>query len=134
MSGSSGLDLQHRLVLTGNANPIVFLTGHGDIPMTVQAMKAGAVDSLTKSFRNRTLLDAITVGIERDAAQRAEAQIVKECLANSFAHGRRCPPTYASNRHPRLSYGYNWPSSQPKCRSGRSGRVSEGCSFCPKCP
>lgn len=78
MPGWSGLDLQHHLASIGNAKPIVFLTGHGDIPMSVQAMKAGAVDFLTKPFRDQNLLDAVTAAIERDLAQRAQAQIVQK--------------------------------------------------------
>ena len=78
MPGSSGLDLQQHLAATGNAKPIVFLTGHGDIPMTVQAMKAGAVDFLTKPVRDQSLLDAVTTGIERDIAQRADARLIKQ--------------------------------------------------------
>ena len=58
MPGLSGLDLQNRLAAKGDAPPIIFLTGHGDIPMTVQAMKLGAVDFLTKPVRDQTLLDA----------------------------------------------------------------------------
>ena len=78
MPGWSGLDLQHHLASIGNAKPIVFLTGHGDIPMSVQAMKAGAVDFLTKPFRDQNLLDAVTAAIERDLAQRAQAKIVQK--------------------------------------------------------
>ena len=77
MPGSSGLDLQQHLAAAGNAKPIIFLTGHGDIPMSVQAMKAGAIDFLTKPVRDQSLLDAVTLGIERDLAQRASAQITK---------------------------------------------------------
>lgn len=77
MPGASGLDLQHHLAQSGNPKPIIFLTGHGDIPMTVQAMKAGAVDFLTKPVRDQTLLDAVIAGIATDAARRAEAAIVK---------------------------------------------------------
>lgn len=77
MPGASGLDLQQHFAATGNAKPIIFLTGHGDIPMTVQAMKAGAVDFLTKPFRDQSLLDAVSAGIERDLAQRADAELVK---------------------------------------------------------
>lgn len=84
MPGASGLDLQQQLAANGNTKPIVFLTGHGDIPMTVQAMKAGAVDFLTKPFRDQSLLDAVAVGIERDLAQRAEARIVRQ-LADRYA-------------------------------------------------
>jgi len=80
MPGVSGLDLQRKLAESGNAKPIVFLTGHGDIPMSVQAMKAGAIDFLTKPVREQTLLDAIAAGIERDTAQRAHARLIKEYL------------------------------------------------------
>jgi FixJ family two-component response regulator len=78
MPGSSGLDLQQHLAENGNTMPIVFLTGHGDIPMSVQAMKAGAVDFLTKPFRDQSLLDAVSAGIERDVARRADARVVHE--------------------------------------------------------
>ena len=77
MPGASGLDLQHVLSQSGNPKPIIFLTGHGDIPMTVQAMKAGAVDFLTKPVRDQTLLDAVAAGIAMDARRRAEAAVVK---------------------------------------------------------
>ncbi|RCW83804.1 response regulator transcription factor [Phyllobacterium bourgognense] len=81
MPGLSGLDLQHRLAESGNAKPIVFLTAHGDIPMSVQAMKAGAVDFLTKPVRDQTLLDAIAAGIEIDIQQRAHSRILKGYLS-----------------------------------------------------
>ena len=77
MPGSSGLDLQSQLTAKGDAPPIIFLTGHGDIPMSVKAMKAGAVDFLTKPVRDQTLLDAIDAAIKKDIARRGEAQIVK---------------------------------------------------------
>ncbi|BBK41643.1 DNA-binding response regulator [Allostella vacuolata] len=80
MPGLSGLDLQRRLAERGETRPIIFLTGHGDIPMSVQAMKAGAIDFLTKPFRDQTLLDAIAAGIERDIAERARASKLKENL------------------------------------------------------
>lgn len=78
LPGVSGLDFQHQLAAAGNAKPIVFLTAHGDIPMSVQAMKAGAVDFLTKPVRDQTLIDAVTRGIDRDIAQRAAAVATKE--------------------------------------------------------
>ena len=78
MPGSSGLDLQQHLAAAGIAKPIVFLTGHGDIPMSVQAMKSGAVDFLTKPVRDQTLLDAVVAGVERDVADRANARIVRQ--------------------------------------------------------
>lgn len=74
LPGVSGLEFQHHLAASGNSKPVVFLTGHGDIPMSVQAMKAGAVDFLTKPVRDQTLIDAVMLGIERDIAQRAAAE------------------------------------------------------------
>jgi FixJ family two-component response regulator len=76
MPGLSGLDLQRELTEAGVSIPIIFVTGHGDIPMSVRAMKAGAVEFLTKPFRDQDLLDAIRQGIERDReARRHEAQM-----------------------------------------------------------
>ncbi len=72
LPGRSGLDIQAELAKAGVRIPIVFMTGHGDIPMTVQAMKAGAVDFLTKPFRDQQMLDAVGTAIERDRARRAE--------------------------------------------------------------
>jgi FixJ family two-component response regulator len=77
MPGASGLDLQRHLAQTGNPKPVIFLTGHGDIAMTVQAMKAGAVDFLTKPVRDQTLLDAVIEGVAMDAAQRVASAVVK---------------------------------------------------------
>jgi len=71
LPGQSGLDLQRDLAATGVQLPIVFITGHGDIPMTVQAMKAGAIEFLTKPFRDQDLLDAVNIGLARDRARRA---------------------------------------------------------------
>jgi FixJ family two-component response regulator len=71
MPGLSGLDLQHLLASKGILTPIVFLTGHGDIAMSVQAMKAGAVDFLTKPVRDQTFLDAVSTAIANDVARRA---------------------------------------------------------------
>lgn len=77
MPGVNGLDFQQQLAASGKPKPIVFLTGHGDIPMTVQAMKAGAVDFLTKPARDQALLDAVMASIERDAVQRKQAEIAR---------------------------------------------------------
>ena len=71
MPGPSGLDLQQALTQLDVPVPVVFLTGHGDIPMSVQAMKAGAVDFLTKPVRKETLLAAVTAALARDAETRA---------------------------------------------------------------
>jgi FixJ family two-component response regulator len=70
MPGRSGLEFQRDLAAAGSALPIVFITGHGDIPMTVQAMKAGAIEFLTKPFRDQDLLDAVNVGLGRDRVRR----------------------------------------------------------------
>ncbi|MCA1443460.1 response regulator transcription factor [Ensifer sp. IC4062] len=70
MPGLSGLDLQRHLQSNGIATPIVFLTGHGDIAMSVEAMKAGAVDFLTKPVRDQTFLDAVSNAIATDIARR----------------------------------------------------------------
>lgn len=66
MPGLSGLDLQRALAEGGRSLPIVFITGHGDIPMTVEAMKAGAVGFLSKPFRNQDLIDAVKEGVAKD--------------------------------------------------------------------
>jgi FixJ family two-component response regulator len=76
LPGLSGLDFQAEL---GKANiriPIIFMTGHGDIPMSVRAMKGGAVDFLTKPFRDQDMLDAVTVAIERDRKRREADKVV----------------------------------------------------------
>jgi FixJ family two-component response regulator len=70
LPGSSGLDLQRKLTEADIDVPIIFVTGHGDIPMSVRAMKAGAVEFLTKPFRDQDLLDAVQQAIERDRAVR----------------------------------------------------------------
>ena len=77
----SGLDFQAELAEAGIHIPIIFMTGHGDIPMTVRAMKAGAVDFLTKPFRDQDLLDAVTAAIERDRNSRHEARILSDLQA-----------------------------------------------------
>jgi FixJ family two-component response regulator len=75
----SGLDLQRQLAAAEFAIPIIFITGHGDIPMSVQAMKAGAVEFLTKPFRDQELLDAIHQAIQRDCANRKrQAEIAEQ--------------------------------------------------------
>src|SRR6204780_5048315 len=72
LPGLNGLDLQKRVAVERPGMPIVFITGHGDIPMTVQAMKAGAVEFLTKPFREQDLLDAVQQALERDRAARLD--------------------------------------------------------------
>jgi FixJ family two-component response regulator len=72
LPGLSGLDFQSQLAGRGIDLPVIFMTGHGDIPMTVRAMKAGAIDFLSKPFRDQDMLDAVTGAIERDRRRRAE--------------------------------------------------------------
>jgi FixJ family two-component response regulator len=71
LPGQSGLEFQRDLAAANRDLPIIFITGHGDIPMTVQAMKGGALEFLTKPFRDQDLLDAVEVGLARDRARRA---------------------------------------------------------------
>ena len=78
LPGLSGLDLQKRMVEAGIEIPIIFITGHGDIPMTVQAMKAGAVEFLTKPFRDQDLLDAIQQALDRDRTARKQRTQINE--------------------------------------------------------
>jgi len=73
LPGLSGLDFQSELAKANIQIPIVFMTGHGDIPMTVRAMKAGAVEFLPKPFRDQDMLDAVQAGLERDRARRRNA-------------------------------------------------------------
>ena len=70
MPGRSGLELQRDLATANRQLPIIFITAHGDIPMTVQAMKGGAIEFLTKPFRDQDLIDAVEAGIARDHARR----------------------------------------------------------------
>src|ERR1700675_1289102 len=72
LPGVSGLDFQRELANTGVQIPIIFITGHGDIPMTVKAMKSGAVEFLTKPFRDQDLLDAINQALDRDRVMRQQ--------------------------------------------------------------
>ncbi|HXW24623.1 MAG TPA: response regulator transcription factor [Xanthobacteraceae bacterium] len=82
LPGLSGLDFQAELAKANIRIPIVFITGHGDIPMTVKAMKAGAVEFLTKPFREQDLLDAVRLGLERDRTRREGETIVSDLRAH----------------------------------------------------
>jgi FixJ family two-component response regulator len=84
LPGPSGLDLQAQLNNANDRTPIVFITAHADIPMSVRAMKAGAVEFLTKPFRHQELLDAVRNGIERDRSRHAEVQELVD-LQSRFA-------------------------------------------------
>jgi len=76
LPGKSGLDLQRELAAANRELPIIFITGHGDIPMTVQAMKGGAIEFLTKPFRDQDLLDAIQLGLSRDRVRRENEKVL----------------------------------------------------------
>ncbi|HEY2922900.1 MAG TPA: response regulator transcription factor [Candidatus Binatia bacterium] len=78
LPGLSGLDLQKRMADAGIEIPIIFITGHGDIPMTVRAMKAGAVEFLTKPFRDQDLLDAVQQALEHDRIAREQRAEIEE--------------------------------------------------------
>lgn len=83
LPGVSGLEFQGQLAKLGIELPIVFMTGHGDIPMSVRAMKAGAVDFLSKPFRDQDMLDAVAIAIERDRTRRTSMQSV-QALRDSY--------------------------------------------------
>lgn len=83
LPGLSGLDFQAELAKTNTHIPIIFMSGHGDIPMTVRAMKGGAIDFLTKPFRDQDMLDAVSAAIERDR-QRREAESILSSLQTRF--------------------------------------------------
>ena len=83
LPGLSGLDFQAELAKAQNEIPIIFITGHGDIPMSVKAMKAGAIEFLTKPFREQDILDAVRVALERDRARR-ELQIQTQSLRSRY--------------------------------------------------
>jgi FixJ family two-component response regulator len=84
LPGQSGLDLQRELAAANKELPIIFITGHGDIPMSVQAMKGGAIEFLTKPFRDQDLLDAIQLGLSRDRARRENEEALSD-LRERFA-------------------------------------------------
>ena len=81
LPGQSGLDFQAELLKAHIHIPVIFMTGHGDIPMTVRAMKGGAVDFLAKPFRDQDMLDAVATAIERDRKRRASEKVLSELRA-----------------------------------------------------
>jgi FixJ family two-component response regulator len=101
LPGRSGLDFQRQLSEDNIHIPIIFITGHGDVPMSVRAMKAGAVEFLTKPFRDQDLLDAIQVALERDKATRQrelELAILRERLDSLTPREREVLPLVVSGR------------------------------------
>ena len=101
LPGISGLDFQPQLTAADIRIPIIFITGHGDIPMTVRAMKAGAVEFLTKPFRDEDLLDAIQVALERDRTRRqqeSEIAALRERFESLTPREREILPLVVSGR------------------------------------
>jgi len=99
LPGISGLHFQRELIKAKNEIPTIFITAHGDIPMTVRAMKAGAVEFLTKPFRDQDLLDAIQVALERDRARRqrhADVALLRERLDSLTPREREVLPLVVS--------------------------------------
>jgi len=99
LPGVSGLDFQRELAQANIHIPIIFITAHGDIPMTVRAMKAGAVEFLTKPFRDQDLLDAIQLALERDRArpqQEAEIAVLRERFESLTPREREVLPLVVS--------------------------------------
>jgi FixJ family two-component response regulator len=81
LPGMSGLEVQHKLIEAGAQIPIIFITSHGDIPMTVKAMKSGAVEFLTKPFRDQDLIDAIQQALKRDSEAKQQGNELAELKA-----------------------------------------------------
>jgi len=101
LPGISGLDFQPQLAEAGIRIPIIFITAHGDIPMTVRAMKAGAVEFLTKPFRDQDLLDAIQLALERDRGRRqeeSEIAVLRERFESLTPREREILPLVVSGR------------------------------------
>ena len=101
LPGLSGLDLQARMAELHNDIPIVFITGHGDVPMSVRAMKAGAVEFLTKPFLDEDLLEGIQQAVDRDRAARsedAELRELRECYASLTPRERQVMELVSSGR------------------------------------
>jgi FixJ family two-component response regulator len=90
LPGKSGLDFQRELAAANIDLPIIFITGHGDIPMTVQAMKGGAIEFLTKPFREQDLLDAIQLGLEKDRSRRKKETALGDLHSHHDGAAGRC--------------------------------------------
>jgi FixJ family two-component response regulator len=103
LPGQSGLDLQRELAVANRELPIIFITGHGDIPMSVQAMKGGAIEFLTKPFRDQELLDAIQIGLSRDRVRRENERSLAALRARFESLSPREREIMAQVAHGRLS-------------------------------
>jgi FixJ family two-component response regulator len=108
LPGQSGLELQRELAAANRQLPIVFITGHGDIPMSVQAMKGGAIEFLTMPIRDQGLLDAIQLGLSRDRARRNFPSLPRSaCSTHLSSSISRLTPTHCKScpDHFRSLYG-----------------------------
>ena len=103
LPGRSGLDFQRDLAAANTELPIIFITGHGDIPMTVQAMKGGAIEFLTKPFRDQDLLDAVNLGLVRDRVRREQNEALDALRARFEALTPRERTIMIEVAHGRLS-------------------------------
>ena len=113
LPGLSGLDFHAELAKAGMHLPVIFITGHGDIPMSVRAMKAGAVEFLTKPFRDQDLLDAVQRALELDRVRREREKAVVELLARFESLSERAGGDRARRRGS---------DEQADCRQARFGR------------
>jgi FixJ family two-component response regulator len=122
LPGISGLDFQHKLAEANIQIPIIFVTAHGDIPMTVRAMKAGAVEFLTKPFRDQDLLDAIHLALEKDRALRqreAELVVLRERFESLTPRERELLPWVVSGL-PNKQIGDTLGTSEATVKAHRS--------------
>ncbi len=103
MPGLSGLEFQNQLLAHNETKPIIFLTAHGDVPMTVQAMKAGAVDFLIKPVRDQTMLDAVSAAIQIDVERRSKVRTVNQIVQAFQTLTPREQQVMAAAAHGRLN-------------------------------
>jgi len=132
LPGLSGLDLQKRITEAGMEIPIIFITGHGDIPMSVRAMKAGAVEFLTKPFRDQDLLDAIQLALERDRKareQRAAIEDLRRRFASLTAREREVMARVVAGLLNKQIGGGTWHKRDHSQNSPPSGDGEDGSRF-----
>jgi RNA polymerase sigma factor (sigma-70 family) len=122
LPGASGLEFQRTLTESNIQLPVIFITGHGDISMSVRAMKSGAIEFLTKPLREQELLDAVQAGIERDRARRQQAQLVAELQErlNSLTSREREVLSLVITGRPNKQIGYELGLSEMTVKVHRS--------------
>ena len=133
LPGGSGLDFQDALAKAGIQIPIVFLTGHGDIPMSVKAMKAGAVDFLTKPFRDQDMLDAVQRALDKDRKRREDVKAASDLRQRfqSLTLREREVMTLATSglRNKQIAYQLQIEEITVKIHRGRAMKKMEARSF-----